>query len=84
MLRWTQRQSKGFHMPTAVTHLLSHDQGQVVHLLALGVRFMLDGERTGGAFSLVEHPLPPRALGAPLHTHHNEDECSYVLVARQS
>ena len=66
-------------MSTAVTHLLGPDQGQVVHLLALGVRFMLDGERTGGAFSLVEHPLPPRALGAPLHTHHNEDEYSYVL-----
>ena len=66
-------------MSTAVTHLLGPDQGQVVHLLALGVRFMLGGERTGGAFSLVEHPLPPRALGAPLHTHHNEDEYSYVL-----
>jgi quercetin dioxygenase-like cupin family protein len=66
-------------MSTAVTHLLGPDQGQVVHLLALGVRFMLDGERTGGAFSLVEHPLPPRALGAPLHTHQNEDEYSYVL-----
>ena len=69
-------------MPTAVTHLLGPDQGQVVHLLALGARFMLDGERTGGAFSLLEHPLPPRALGAPLHTHHNEDEYSFVLQGR--
>ena len=43
---------------------------------------MIDGERTGGAFSLVEHPLPPRALGAPLHTHHNEDEYSFVLQGR--
>jgi quercetin dioxygenase-like cupin family protein len=66
-------------MPATVAHLLGPDQGQVVQLLALGVRFMIDGERTGGAFSLVEHPLPPRALGAPLHTHHNEDEYSYVL-----
>ena len=69
-------------MPAAVTHLLGPDQGQAVHLLALGVRFLVDGERTGGAFSLVEHPLPPRALGAPLHTHHNEDEYSYVLQGR--
>jgi quercetin dioxygenase-like cupin family protein len=69
-------------MPAAVTHLLGPDQGEAVHLLALGVRFMIDGERTGGAFSLVEHPLPPRALGAPLHTHHNEDEYSYVLQGR--
>jgi mannose-6-phosphate isomerase-like protein (cupin superfamily) len=69
-------------MPTAVAHLLGPDQGEVVHLLALGVRFLIDGERTGGAFSLVEHPLPPRALGAPLHTHHNEDEYSFVLQGR--
>ena len=69
-------------MPVAVTHLLGPDLGEVVHLLALGVRFMIDGEATGGAFSLVEHPLPPRALGAPLHTHHNEDEYSFVLQGR--
>jgi quercetin dioxygenase-like cupin family protein len=69
-------------MPTVVTHLLGPDQGQVVRLLALGVRFMIDGERTGGGFSLVEHPLPPRALGSPFHTHHNEDEYSYVLQGR--
>ena len=50
-----------------------------MHLLALGVRFIIAGETTGGAFSLVEHPLPPRALGAPLHTHRREDEYSYVL-----
>jgi quercetin dioxygenase-like cupin family protein len=43
---------------------------------------MIAGETTGGAFSLVEHPLPPRALGAPLHTHGNEDEYSYVLEGR--
>ena len=66
----------------AVGHLLGPDQGELVHLLALGVRFMVDGERTGGAFSLVEHPLPPRALGAPLHTHHNEDEYSFVFEGR--
>jgi quercetin dioxygenase-like cupin family protein len=69
-------------MQAAVVHLLGPDEGQVVHLLALGVRFMLDGEATGGAFSLVEHPLPPRALGAPLHTHHDEDEYSFVLEGR--
>jgi quercetin dioxygenase-like cupin family protein len=69
-------------MPAAVTHLLGPDQGESVQLLALGVRFLVDGEQTGGAFSLVEHPLPPRALGSPLHTHHNEDEYSFVLQGR--
>ena len=62
--------------------ILRPGEGELVHLLALGVRFMVDGERTGGGFSLVEHPLPPRALGAPLHTHRNEDEYSYVLEGR--
>jgi hypothetical protein len=69
-------------MPPAVSHLLGPDQGEAVRLLALGVRFLIDGERTGGAFSLVEHPLPSRALGAPLHTHHNEEAYSYVLERR--
>ena len=63
-------------------HVLEPREGEYVELLALGVRFMIDGEATGGRFSLVEHPLPARALGAPLHTHRNEDEYSYVLEGR--
>jgi quercetin dioxygenase-like cupin family protein len=69
-------------MAVTTRQVLGPDEGELVHLLALGVRFMIDGEATGGAFSLVEHPLPARALGAPLHTHRNEDECSYVLEGR--
>jgi hypothetical protein len=63
-------------MQAAADHRLGPSDGEAVRLLALGVRFMIDGEMTGGAFSLVEHPLPPRALGAPVHTHRNEDEYS--------
>ena len=62
--------------------VLGPGDGEVVHLSALGVRFMIGGEETGGRFSLVEHPLPPRALGAPVHTHRKEDEYSYVLEGR--
>src|SRR2546426_1564316 len=69
-------------MQAAVSHVLGPTEGDFVQLMALGVRFMVDGETTGGAFSLVEHPLPPRALGAPVHTHRNEDEYSYVLEGR--
>lgn len=69
-------------MEAAVRHLLGSDDGERVQLLSLGVRFMIDGDATGGAFSLVEHPLPPRALGSPLHTHREEDEYSYVLEGR--
>ena len=67
---------------SATRTVLGPDEGEVVNLFALGVRFMIDGETTGGTFSLVEHPLPPRSLGAPLHTHRNEDEYSYVLEGR--
>ena len=45
----------------------------------LGAVLMLGTERTGGRFSVVEHPLAPRALGSPVHTHRNEDEYSVVL-----
>jgi mannose-6-phosphate isomerase-like protein (cupin superfamily) len=53
---------------------------EVVHLFALGVRFLVDGASTGGRFGMVEHWLPPRGLGAPLHTHANEDEYSFVVA----
>lgn len=53
--------------------------GQFVDLGSLGVRFLVWAEETGGGFSLVEHPIPPRTLAAPLHKHANEDEYSYVL-----
>jgi quercetin dioxygenase-like cupin family protein len=69
-------------MEQFVRHVLGPDEGQTVNLLALGVRFMIEGRRSGGAFSLVEHPLPARALGSPLHTHRNEAEYSYILEGR--
>jgi mannose-6-phosphate isomerase-like protein (cupin superfamily) len=43
---------------------------------------MIDGDESGGGFSLVEHPMGPRALAAPLHRHTREDEYSYVLTGR--
>ena len=49
---------------------------------SMGVRFMIDASDSGRGFSLVEHPIPPRALGAPLHRHSREDEYSYVTRGR--
>ena len=49
--------------------------GDFVELGGLGVRFMAAGE----GFSLVEHPIAPRTLAAPMHVHEHEDEYSYVL-----
>ncbi len=41
--------------------------------------YKLLGADTGGTFSVVEHNLQPGALGAPVHTHRDVDELSYVL-----
>jgi mannose-6-phosphate isomerase-like protein (cupin superfamily) len=49
---------------------------------SIGVRFMIDGSEAAERFSLVEHPMSPRALAAPLHRHTREDEYSYVLQGR--
>src|SRR4051812_29555492 len=43
---------------------------------------MVDGDEAGDRFSLVEHPMSPRALAAPLQRHLSEDEYSYVLEGR--
>lgn len=56
--------------------------GRAGSIGSIGVRFMLDGEAAGGRFSLVEHPMGPRALAAPLHRHAREDEYSFVLAGR--
>jgi mannose-6-phosphate isomerase-like protein (cupin superfamily) len=58
-----------------------HD-GKTIDLGVVGVRFLIWGEEAGGGFSLVEHPIPPRHLAAPLHRHSREDEYSYVLEGR--
>ena len=49
---------------------------------SIGVRWMIDGAEAADRFSLVEHPMSPRALAAPLHRHTREDEYSYVLQGR--
>jgi mannose-6-phosphate isomerase-like protein (cupin superfamily) len=57
--------------------------GKTGNLGAIGVRFMIDTEETAaGGFSLVEHPMPPRAVAAPVHRHSREDEYSYVIEGR--
>ena len=63
--------------------IVGPNDGKAGSLGSIGVRFMIDTEETfDGGFSLVEHPMPPRALAAPLHRHSREDEYSYVLEGR--
>ena len=59
--------------------VLSPDEGEALEFGGLGVRFMIDGAQSGGTFALVEHPIGPRVLAAPVHTHRHEDEYTYVL-----
>lgn len=59
--------------------ILGPDDGEFGRLRSMGVRFMIKGDDSGGGFSMVEHPLGPRGLAAPLHRHSREDEYSFVL-----
>jgi quercetin dioxygenase-like cupin family protein len=58
--------------------LITPGTGESVALGGVGVIFKVFGPMTGGAFSIVEHPVEPGTLAAP-HTHSREDELSYVL-----
>jgi mannose-6-phosphate isomerase-like protein (cupin superfamily) len=66
----------------AAASVLGPRDGKAGFLGSIGVRFMVDGATTDGGFSLVEHPMSPRALAAPLHRHTREDEYSYVTEGR--
>jgi mannose-6-phosphate isomerase-like protein (cupin superfamily) len=62
--------------------VLGPEDGEAGFLGSIGVRFMIDGADADERFSLVEHPMPPRALAAPLHRHSREDEYSWVITGR--
>jgi mannose-6-phosphate isomerase-like protein (cupin superfamily) len=68
---------------TPAPKIVGPQDGKAGNLGSIGVRFMIDTEETyNGGFSLVEHPLPPRRLAAPLHRHSREDEYSFVIEGR--
>ena len=67
---------------TAAVKIVGPEDAQEGFLGSIGVRFMIDGSDASERFSLVEHPMSPRALAAPLHRHTREDEYSYVLEGR--
>jgi len=71
-------------MQEIAARVLGPKDGRTGVLASIGVRFMVGGEESGGGFSLVEHPMPPRALAAPLHRHSREDEYSFVLEGHVS
>jgi mannose-6-phosphate isomerase-like protein (cupin superfamily) len=69
-------------METTAAKVVGPNDGKAGFLGSIGVRFMIDGDETDGGFSLVEHPMSPRALAAPVHRHLREDEYSFVLEGR--
>lgn len=62
--------------------LIRPEIGQFFDFGGLAVRWKIDGAETSHRFSVVHHPIAPRALAAPLHRHEREDEYSFVLNGR--
>jgi quercetin dioxygenase-like cupin family protein len=69
-------------MASVGVRIVGPGDGKTGNLGGVGVRFMIDGGESGGGFALVEHPMGPRALAAPMHRHSREDEYSFILEGR--
>ena len=70
------------NLTTTAPKIVTSEDGLEGFLGSIGVRFLIDGDETGRRLSLVEHPMSPRALAAPLHLHTREDEYSFILEGR--
>jgi mannose-6-phosphate isomerase-like protein (cupin superfamily) len=66
-------------MTATSTFLRLADERETLLRGPLGALLLAGADATDGRAAFVEHPLAPRALGAPVHTHTNEDEYSFVL-----
>jgi quercetin dioxygenase-like cupin family protein len=63
---------------TQVEGIVRADAGRTLMAGSLGAVLLAGPEATGG-LSLVVHPMAPRTLGSPVHTHRHEDEFTFVL-----
>ena len=77
-----RRKRAGMEAAAGGVKVVGPKDGREGFLGTIGVRFMIDGSEAGERFSLVEHPMSPRAIAAPLHLHTREDEYSFVLEGR--
>jgi quercetin dioxygenase-like cupin family protein len=66
----------------AAPRVVGPRDGHFALLGGIGARLVIEGGDAENRFALVDHPLEPRALGAPMHRHHREDEYTYVLEGR--
>src|SRR3954452_17520599 len=76
------KRRQGMNVVTAGTRIVTPGDGTEGFLGSIGVRFLIDGTDAAQRFSLVEHPMSPHALAAPLHRHTSEDEYSFMLEGR--
>ncbi len=67
---------------TVNDQVLRAGEGETSGLGGVTDVFLLSAADTGGRFALVMHVFEPRALAAPMHRHHREDEWSFVLAGR--
>lgn len=74
-----QPSTRGRSDAESVPRVVGPHDGEAFDFGSFGARFIVRGEESGGDFSLLEHPIPPRTLVAPLHRHSQEDEYSFVL-----
>jgi quercetin dioxygenase-like cupin family protein len=65
-----------------MARVLGANEGETAPFGGVTDRFMIDGADTGGRFALVEHLFAPKALAAPMHRHHDEDEYTFVLTGQ--
>lgn len=65
---------------TSTVRVLAADAGRLVPSLGhVANRFMIDGAEAGGRVAVLQHHFEPKALAAPMHRHHDEDEYTFVL-----
>lgn len=70
------------HVPTHARVLAASDGSILRSVGHVSNRFMIDGTETSGRLAVLQHLFEPRALAAPMHRHHDEDEYTYVLTGR--
>jgi mannose-6-phosphate isomerase-like protein (cupin superfamily) len=76
----TRRANPAQPSALAAPLVIAAGEGDHFKLGGFGIDWKIDGLQTDKRFSVVHHPMAPRALAAPLHRHHREDEYSYVLT----
>jgi hypothetical protein len=59
--------------PTPTPIIIPPNSPESFDFGGLGVEWKINGASTSGHFSVVHHPMAPRALAAPLHLHHREE-----------